>query len=324
MRLTLTDLNQLCIDGSGGDNATASQTYYKQRINSRYGEVLAKLPSFLSEITRTFSTVADQQFYHYPPAIKEIESLSITINSVTYTLTPITSNQRWTRLNAIQITAGAIPLHYFKRQRDFGIWPIPQAVYTATIEYTFRPGGLVRTDYTTGTVTVTENDETVEGAGGTAWSTTTNLVADDWFSLTDSNGEPRGNWYRVGSVTDADTLELESTFEESTESGVTYVIGQSPDLPEDGHELLAYGALADYFVSKRQSPTKAKIWSNMYWTGDPGISRQTALASEKPWTGGGLLGLINDYRDRDSSQLINRTRDRGDPRLKVFAANVTA
>lgn len=182
---------------------------------------------------------------------------------------------------------------------------------------------MVRTDYTTGTVTVTENDATVEGADTPAWSTTTNLLPDDWFSLSDSNGESRGSWYRIGSVTDSDTLELETFFEETGESGASYIIGQCPELPEEGHELCAHGALMDYFMSFRQSPGKAKIWSNMFWTGDPNTSKARAEAGRKPWTGGGLLGLINDYRDRDSSQLIQRRVKRGDPRMKVFATTLS-
>lgn len=226
-------------------------------------------------------------------------------------------------MNALTIQAGAIPTHYFKRQRDFGVYPIPQAVYTGTIDFALRGGGMTFEDYTTGTVTATENDATITVAGGGSF-TTGAIKADYWLSLTDSNGEPRGNWYRISSVTDANNLELESVFEEATESGATYTIGQSPEGPEEGHELRAFGALADYFLSFKQSPSKAKTWSNMFWTGDPDISRATAAGSSKPWTGGGLLGLINDYTDRDSSQIIDRNPDTGMARTKPFASTVTS
>ena len=323
MRQTLSNLITICQNGSGKDVSSASKTFFKQRVNSRDEFIVSKLPSYLNETVRTFSTVADQQFYHFPWEIREIESLTITINSVIYNLTPIHSLGRWNQLNATQIQAGAIPLHYLKRQRDYGIWPIPQDAYTGTITFTVRGGGMVREDYTTGTVTTTANDATVEGAGGMAWSTTTNILADDWLSLTDSNGEPRGSWYRIGSITDADTLELESEFENTAEAGATYLIGQTPEGPEEGHELRAYGALTDYFLSFRQSPGKATIWDNMFWTGSPKISRVTAESSRKPWTGGGLLGLINDYTDRESGQLIQRQPDRGDPTKKIFATTIS-
>lgn len=318
MRHTLTSLNQLCIDGSGGDSESASQTFYKRRLNQKYEFVLNKLPTYLAETVRTFNTVADQQYYHYPPTIKEIESLEITVGNVKYPLLPIFSNHEWVRLNSLTFQGGAVPVYYYKRQRDFGIFPIPSSANAGTIEYTLRAAGMVRGDYTTGSVTVTENDATLEGAGGTAWSTKTNIDIDDWFSLTDSNGESRGDWYRVSSITDDDTLEFTSVFEEPTESGATYLIGQSPELPEDMHELLAYGALADYFGMKRQSQVKAQGYSNMFWTGEwTNASRREENAS------GGLLNAIKMYRDRDTSQLILRKKTTGDARLKVFATTLS-
>lgn len=320
MRMTFSDLIAICQQGAGNDTSAASLTFFKQRINARAGLILAKLPSHLSEITRTFSTVEDQQYYHYPPGnMKEIESLKITIGSVDYPLKPIHSNQRWNEINALTIQAGAIPTHYFKRQRDFGIYPIPQAAYTGTIVYSIRAGGMTATDYTTSTVTVVENDATVTGSG------TTFVVAmpGRWFSLADTNGESRGTWYRIGSFTSTTVLELETYFEETGEAGASYIIGESPELPEEGHELCAHGALMDYFMSFRQAPGKAKTWSNLFWTGDPNTNKARAEAGRKPWTGGGLLGLINDYRDRDSSQLIQRRVGRGDPRKKAWASSIS-
>ncbi|MHC4269148.1 MAG: phage adaptor protein [Planctomycetota bacterium] len=323
MRLTFGDQIRICQDGAGKDITTASQTFFKRHINSRDNFCVSKLPSHLTETTRTFSTVADQPYYHYPPNIKGIKSLVVSVGSVDYPLEAIHSNNNWASINAVDFQANALPQYYFKRQRDFGIWPIPADAYTTTIEYSIRGGNLVRTDYTTGTVTVTENDETVTEAGASAWSTTSNLQPDDWFVLTDSNGEPRGNWYRIASVTTAYVLELESVFEETTEAGATYKIGQCSELPEDYHELPAWGALMDYYLSFRQSPGKAIVWSNMFYTGTPDTSKSQAEAGRKPWTGGGLIGMINDYRNRNESQIINRGTKLMDPRLKVWGTTLS-
>ena len=279
---------------------------------------MSKLNSYLSEIPRTFSTVADQQYYHYPPAMREVVALEITIGSVKYPIWPIVSYNEWNRLNAITIQSGAIPRYFFKRQRDFGIWPIPGAVYTGTIVYNIRASGLTRTDYTTGTVTVTENSQTVEGAGGPAWSTTTNVIPDMFFSLADSNGESRGSWYRIGSITDADTLTLESVFEETGEAGASYIIGESPELPEEGHELLAWGALADYYAGFRQALDKAQSWENKFWTGD--FTKETR---DPRLVEGGLINLIERYRDRSDSQLIQRGRTRAAATDKLWATDLS-
>jgi hypothetical protein len=301
MRQTFSKLISLSQNLAGKDTSTASQTFFKQRINARYEQVMAKLPSHLSEIPRTFSTVDTQQYYHYPPQIRGIKSLTITIGSKDYELDSVVSLKEWNRMNSLDIQAGAIPTHFFKRQRDFGIYPIPQAVYTGTIVYNIRAGGLTRTDYTTGTITATENSQTIEGAGGASWSTATGVVPDMWFSLADTNGESRGSWYRIGSITDTDTLNLESVFEETTIAGSKYIIGECPELPEEGHELLAYGALADYYAGFRQALDKAQSWNNMFFTGD--FTKETR---DPKLVEGGLIGLIESYTDRDDSQLIRR------------------
>jgi hypothetical protein len=143
-------------------------------------------------------------------------------------------------------------------------------------------------------------------------------MPDDWFTLTDSNGETRGSWYRVASVTDADTLELESVFEETTEAGATYIIGQSPELPEDLHELTAHGALADYFAGLRQSVAKAQGWSNTYWTGDWGNDSRSPRS-----VSGGLIDGIRRYQNRNDSQLIDRRKNLR-PTDRVWGGTYTA
>lgn len=318
MRHTLSSLITLCQNGAGKDTSTPSKTFFKQRLSQNYEFVISKLPSHLSEIPRTFSTVATQQYYHYPPSYRRVSGLEITIGSKKYPLTPVFSQDEWNRLNAITIQSGAIPTRYFNRQRDFGIYPIPQDVYTGTIVYNIRAGGLVREDYVTGTCTVVENSQTVEGAGGVAWSTTSNVQADDWFVLTDSNGLPRGSWYRIGSVTDADTLSLESVFEETGEAGATYLIGQSLELPEDIQEVPAFLSLGDYFAGFRQSQTKAQFWYNKAYTGDGDkTSRDPKIVF------GGLIGAIKQYQDRNESQLIDRHPRADHASMKVWASELS-
>lgn len=315
MKQTFGTLINMCQDGAGKDTSTASQSFFKRQINSRYEQVISYLPSFVSEATRTFATVTDQQYYAYPPMVRQIKEIYITIANVDYHLTPIHSYKEWTDLNAIDIQSGAIPRFYFKRARDFGIWPIPQAAYTGTIVNAFRASGLTADDYTTGTVTVTENDATIVGSGTTF--TGGNAKADYYFSLADTNGFSRGSWYRIGSITDATNLELESVFEEVSEAGVSYIIGQSPELPDEMHELLSWGALADYFAGFRQSQSKAQGWSNMFWTGDWNNNSR-----DEERVMGGLIGLSKRYKDRNEDPIVYRkTKSRMND--KLFATTIS-
>lgn len=300
MRQTLGSLLTIAQNGAGKDTSTASRDFFRSAINRREELVLSKLPSRFSEIERTFSTVSSQQFYYYPPRFNRVVGLTLNVNGINIPLTPITSQLEWDRLNALDIQPGVFPMYYFNRQRDFGIYPIPQGVYTGTIVYSLRAGGMSSDDIVTpGTVTVSENAQTVTGDATTF---ETGVRSGMWFSLA-SSGSPRGNWYVIVSVGSDTELTLETFFEEGSESGANYIIGESPELPEDLHELLAYGALEDYYLSYRQSPAKARIWANMFWTGDSANDNRTMRGAN-----GGLLGAIQRYTDRNNTQLIHRKR----------------
>ena len=72
---------------------------------------------------QTASTVADQQFYHYPPNVyPPIVSATLTTGGVDYPLTTINSQREWDKLNEVSFSGSAIPQFIFPRRDDFGIW----------------------------------------------------------------------------------------------------------------------------------------------------------------------------------------------------------
>lgn len=110
--------------------------------------------------------------------------------------------------------------------------------------------------YSTGTVTVTNADATVEGAGGTVW---TSAMAGYNFVSAD------GLNYYVLSVTDADTLELTTVYAGGTLGGQTYRIGANKDL------VLKTGSIRTY-VSALNTITSAITDTKLiyYDAGDDG------------------------------------------------------
>jgi len=284
------------------DTSTTIKTFLKRRINDKYELVANKLNTFTQVLYKTTSTVEDQQYYYNPRNLRDIESITVTIDDVDYPLKSVNSQQEWDRMNAIEFQGGAIPEFFFKRRDDYGIFPIPQSDdYTITIAYTQRAEPLYFEDYSTGTITVTENDQTITVATGNF--TTGAIKAGYWFTLADSNGEPKGNWYRIGSVTDANNLELETYFEETTEAGAKYIIGQCPEIPEECHTLLAIGAISDFYSLKQKDLEASTKFNNMFWTGNPNVAPNF---QKKDKDYGGLLGAIEAYRDRDTSVIVNR------------------
>ena len=86
----------------------------------------------------------------------------------------------------------------------------------------YQPVTMIRgLEYSTGTVTVTNGDATVEGAGGAAW---TDYMAGGIFVSAD------GAYYTISSITDADTLELSAVYAGGTLGAQTY--NMYPRLPD--------------------------------------------------------------------------------------------
>ena len=292
-----------CQDGVS-DTSDAIKTFLKHRINDRYELVTDKLNTWTQTVTRTATsgTVAgaSQQYYYNPPNLREIESIVITIGSFDYPLKPVYSQQEWDMLNAEPQAETAYPLFYFRRANDYGIFPYDfEDDGTITINFTQRAIPLYFENYTTGTVVATENDQTLTFTTGV----TTTFKAGFWFTLTDSNGEPRGSAYRISSITDSANLELETYFEEATDSGATYIVGQVPEIPPETIPLLATGAISDYYAMKQKDMETATRFDNRFWTGNYNV---TALQAKKDKDYGGLLAAIDAYADRDSSIFVDR------------------
>jgi hypothetical protein len=116
-------------------------------------------------------------------------------------------------------------------------YPKERRVYPYEYFYKIPP----MSEYLTGTIQVVNGSTTVEGTD-TFWST--NVSAGDWLRV-DANGVAESSvWYKIASITDDDTLELETAFGEFGESNLEYTICESPDaFPSEFHEFIIYDAL---------------------------------------------------------------------------------
>lgn len=257
----------------------------------------------------------------YAPGLVSIEGGFVTIGAVNYPLKPLLSRNNDEQLNAIQIQASAIPQFYFVEQDSFKIWPIPQMSYSGVIYYHYRDRNLSVADYTTGTVALTQGSNVVTGSGVTF----TPAMVGRWFTITDTTVPGQGYWYRVTGYTDAThvtlgTLTGEATWNNASCSGSAYRIGETPEIPEEGHIILGWGTTADYYGGMQKDPDSYARYDNLFWTGSPiNASRVQGDSSIV----GGLLGLMERYADRDDRHLINR-RPRLNPlQYKVFATTLS-
>ena len=311
MRLTFSGLFTQCQSNTADTSAT-SLTYFKQQINTRYQLVLAQLQDYQDIKTATASTVVAQQYYHNPPGYVNIESITVTTSassSIKYILKPVDSSLDWDILNAIQFTGSAIPLYFFQRRDDFGIWPTPQGVGTITINYIYRDRNLTQSDYTTGSITATNNSQTITGSG----TTFTAGMVGRWISVTND-----GYWYRISGFTSTTILTIEEAYQGTTGSSLAYTLGECPELPEEAHELLSIGATGDYYAGVRNDLKNATWWNNTFWTGDGNNNDRTGRNIR-----GGLIGLQKRYSARSNSKIVRKRASQGLLNSKIFATSIS-
>lgn len=325
MRLTYTDLlNEYfrTINLVNQNTDTNLLSSFSLHLGQRYQLILAKMNNYKTVKPYTVSTSNNTQVYPFPPGLVTIEGGYITVGSVNYPLTPITSRYNWEQLNAIQIQASALPQFYFVEQDTFQIWPIPQATYTGKIYYHFRDRNLSVADYSAGSVSLTNGSNIVTGSG----TTFTSAMVGRWFTITDTTVPGQGYWYRIVGYTDATHITLGAldgtavNWSNATVSGASYRIGETPELPEEMHTLLLWGAVSDYYAALQKDAQAATTYNNMFYTGDPNNSSRNF---EDKTVTGGLIGAVNLYRDRDDRVVIRRRPKLNPLQYKVFATTLS-
>ena len=317
MRLSYTDIKNQFLRNIGQPDSTDTNLLadFNTNLNQRYQMIWARLKGYQSQQPKDMSTVVSQQYYHYPEGTSRIEAAVVTIGSVKYPLTTIYSQKQWDTLNALQIQPTAIPQFIFPRRDDFGIWPIPQGVYTMTFNRHIRMRNLSNEDYTTGTVTMTNGDATVTGSG----TTFTKTMEGRWLVIT-SDADGYGYWYRISTYTSATALELENVWEGATAGTLNYKICDCPEIPEEGHIILVDGVTADYYKGARVDSDKASEFENSFWTGD---QKNYLRDMNSKNIVGGLIGLYQTYKTRDDRHLIKRQPKTYPPQYKIWATTLS-
>lgn len=319
MRLTRTDIwNKFTRNiEEVGTSDTDIINEFNYQLGVHYQLMLAKLENYRTYLSSSFTTVANTQYYPYPPGYVNTDGLVITVGSVNFPMKVISSEFLWEQLNAITVQASALPQFYYPRRDDFGVWPIPQAVYTGNIYYHYRDRNLMVDDYATGTVAVVSGSAVVTMTTGVV----TAAMVGRWFTIDDTTVPGRGYFYRIVSVnTGANTFTLFQNFVGTTTSGITlYRIGETPEMPEDLHMYLPDGTTAGFYKDFRHDAPGSVPYYNNFWTGDPANANRKIGDTDIP---AGLIGGINSYMDRDDDPIVDRNPSLSPLQMRVWATSI--
>jgi hypothetical protein len=222
------------------DKTSENQTFGASQLNSSIKARLGMKDWIFLEKTRTDTTIGNQQTYILPADYAQMRTVTVTQGTTIWSCVEAPSRQFWNLLNTISYTSDIAQYYYIEGNR-IKLYPTPSSNgNTITYNYKKKVGKLSVADYTTGTIAITNDDETVTG---TATTFTASMAG---LSLMTTDGL----WYDINTFASATSLELLQPYLGATITGATYTIGQLSPIPDAYEEMPVYDACADYFMRK--------------------------------------------------------------------------
>lgn len=132
----------------------------------------------------------------------------------------------------------------------------PPPLTAKTYPYDYIQKVTTMTEYTTGTVAVTNASASITGTD-TLWSA--NAAAGDYFRVDDNGTGDSSKWYKILTVGSNTGITLDTVFGESTESSLNYTICKAPTaFPSEFHEFILYEAILTTISDQGDSNTE--LW----------------------------------------------------------------
>lgn len=193
--------------------------------------------------TASDTTVADQKWYYLPVDFDKFVAGGVTVSSQVYPVEAVYARKQWNGLQSGNNDTESDQARYVFidiENKRYGLFPTPSSAgNTIELTYLARQKKMENEDYTTGTVSITNNDTTVTGSG----TTFTAAMVGQYIELDDEG-------YLIASYTSATEIDIQVPYQGTTLSGATYRIGDASLLPDTVVDLpLAY-ACYKYYLKK--------------------------------------------------------------------------
>lgn len=244
---------------------SANETFGATMINEGIRMMMGNIDWPFLETNTTIDTVDGQQFYQIPANVSKVLNVTIEVGDYTYRPLQVYSRDDWDALNSTVNVEGDTTSYFYIFDGKIGLWTIPATDgNTITINYLEQVRDISVADYTTGTITSIANGGTTVEGNGTSWTAN---MAGKYIRITHTNEANTGDgiWYKIASVTDGDTLELEDPYLGTAISGGTanYIIGDVMIIPENYQLGPVYYAASEYW-RMNGDPNRADRFQQMY------------------------------------------------------------
>lgn len=222
---------------------------------------------YFNEKSYTTTTTAQTQAYNLPSDFEVMENVTVSTGGYVWSGTPTADRAMWDRLNLVPYYSDFLQ-YVFIWNNQLLLWPIPSSSSnTITMNYKSRIVDPSQADVTTGTVSVTSGETSVEHS---ATSFAQWMAQSGWLKIAHSTAAATGGtngdnrWYQISSVTDNNTLVLKNPYLGATVAGGSFVIGDVPVLPEDYQDIPLHWALSIYYSSIVPDTNQATLYSTLY------------------------------------------------------------
>lgn len=241
------------------DTTTDNDTAGKRRIDYYYTYLLSQTNNYIIEKTKYGSLVDAQRGYLLFPDLIGLKNVRVYDGAQWHPVQPVYSIDQWHALTGAAHSSN-IPSHFIVFNQNGNLYiefdPIPNDDVTDGIEFVYegyQDRLIFPTDYTTGTVAITNGSAAVTGSGTSFASSHVGRF------LQISNGK---YWYDIKTVGGGTSITLVNSFQETTVSGASYTIAELLRIPPEFAYTPVWGAAMDYYLPT--NATKAKEFEKKY------------------------------------------------------------
>lgn len=219
----------------------------KRWYNQACSKIKKKLMRRVNAETIYTSLVANQQAYQLPEYAGRVYNVRYNNPGSEQRLIEVASHDVWLDMNSNNSQTGT-PTHYHLISEDeIELWPIPSEAVTDGLEVNvaFKHGRLTANDITTGTATASNGSQTITLSSSIV---TTSMVG-RYFTVNDGQEE----WYRISEYVSSTSFKIENYFEGTGGAGLSYIIGEMVDIPEEYIDLPELYTIAKYIQVYRKN-----------------------------------------------------------------------
>lgn len=280
---TWTELTAIVTETTGDDSATAIRKT-KRSMNIALGKLLAAIGRETTHAKKKTNIIENQSRYQMPedcirPSILWIEHDT---NVSEPPLIEVASQEEWQLMKSGVVRTATYPTHFFVESNDIvELYPTPSANITNGLVMSYEPSQVALSidDYTTGTITANNGDDTITGSG----TTFSQAMVGRYLKVNTD-----GQWYKIAAYVSDTEITLENFYNGNvTGAGLAFTIGEAPNLPPQFHDALTDYALMRYYQGEKDranaSDFKA-LWDEAIMTARQqyGVKTSGAVVNGRP------------------------------------------